>query len=120
MYNNSEAAFQAQKTEEWERYRFSGLSARDAKKLGRKVVLHSDWETVKDDLMYEICKAKMQQNHLESLLLETGDAELVEVNIWHDNYWGICTCGKCKDGRNQLGKTWMQIRNELKLQLDNA
>lgn len=38
--------------------------------------------------------------------------EIVEGNYWHDNYWGNCTCDKCKniEGQNKLGKILMKIR----------
>ena len=51
------------------------------------------------------------------MLLLTGGAELIEGNHWHDNFWGICTCDKCWDKRqeNQLGKLLMKIRNKLNI-----
>lgn len=116
-YLNNEAAFQAQKTmnlhvREW----FKSLTPDDAKALGRKVELRPDWEEVKDDIMYQICKQKFTQ--LETLgdaLVNTGDVILVEGNSWHDNYWGNCRCNKCrtKDGNNALGKVLMRVRKEL-------
>jgi hypothetical protein len=48
------------------------------------------------------------------MLLSTGDMELTESNWWHDNFWGVCTCNKCKDGENNLGKILMDIRLNLK------
>ena len=111
-YKNNEAAFQAQKVlSDGEKLRFSELDPRKAKKLGRKVKLRKDWNDVKDNYMYEICKAKFTQHEdLAQKLLETGDEELVEGNKWNDTYWGVCN-GK---GKNQLGKTLMRIREELK------
>lgn len=46
---------------------------------------------------------------LKAKLLETGDAELVESNWWHDYFWGVCN-GR---GENHLGKILMKIRAEL-------
>lgn len=112
VYKNSEAAFQAQKVlDDDEKLLFSDLYPREAKELGRKVKLRKDWNDVKDNYMYEICKAKFTQHEdLAEKLLETGDEELVEGNTWNDTYWGVCN-GK---GKNQLGKTLMRIREELK------
>lgn len=112
VYKNTEAAFQAQKVlDDNEKLLFSDLYPREAKKLGRRVKLRKDWNDVKDNYMYEICKAKFTQHEdLAEKLLETGDEELVEGNTWNDTYWGVCN-GK---GKNQLGKTLMRIREELK------
>ena len=55
-YTNNEAAFQAQKTKN-RRLRFqlfSKASPSEAKAAGRKIDLRSDWEEVKDKVMYEI------------------------------------------------------------------
>lgn len=114
-YLNSEAAFQAQKcvTEE-DRLAFCELSARDAKKAGRKVNLRSDWEGVKDEEMFLILRNKFSNPQLANKLLATGDRELIEGNYWHDNYWGNCTCAKCHhvEGKNKLGQMLMVIRDE--------
>ena len=112
VYNNTEAAFQAQKVlDDSEKLSFSNLSPRKAKKLGREVKLREDWRDVKDNYMYEICKAKFTQHEdLARKLLETGDEELVEGNRWNDTYWGVCN-GK---GENRLGKILMRVRDELK------
>lgn len=59
-YQNNEAAFQAQKTfDENIRLEFANLSPSEAKRKGRKVKLRSDWEEVKDKIMYEIVKQNL-------------------------------------------------------------
>lgn len=79
-YLNNEAAFQSAKTFS-DRECFTNLDPSSAKKLGRKVQLRSDWENVKDDVMYEICKAKFSQNtELKKRLLSTGNEYLEEGN----------------------------------------
>lgn len=60
-FENNEAAFQAAKCPE-RMAEFCRLNPSAAKKLGRRVKLRGDWETVKDAVMYEICKAKFSQN----------------------------------------------------------
>ena len=111
-YQNNEAAFQAQKVlNNSQKERFSNLNPQKAKKLGRQVKLRSDWEKVKDNYMYEICKAKFTQNpELAERLLATGEEKLVEGNKWNDTYWGVCN-GR---GKNKLGKILMKIRSELR------
>lgn len=120
IYKSTEAAFQAAKTlDTAERERIAVMTPSQAKKAGRSLQLRPDWEEVKDKVMYDVCRAKFKMNgtlQLEEKLLATGDEELIEGNTWHDNYWGNCTCDKCKDipGRNQLGKTLMKLREDIR------
>ena len=109
---NNEAAFQSIKTLDMqERKSFASLSPTAAKKAGRKVSLRKDWEDIKINVMYEICKAKFTQNEeLREKLLATGEEELVEGNNWNDRIWGKVN----GIGANNLGKILMRIREELR------
>ena len=116
-YLNNEAAFQSMKVEDVEKRKsFSTLKASEAKKMGRRVELRPDWESVKFDYMYLICKGKFSQNKdLREKLLSTMGEDLVEGTTgWHDNIWGNCECPKCKNiiGQNNLGKILMRVRDE--------
>lgn len=123
MYMSNEAAFQAAKikmntNEVTDTFRepFTHMTPSKAKQAGRRCQLRPDWEIIKDQVMYEVVKDKFTRNpELRAKLLATGDAELIEGTTWHDNYWGNCSCEKCKNkhGRNQLGKTLMRVRSEL-------
>lgn len=109
-FKNSEAAFHAMKCPA-RAAEFTELSPSQAKRLGRKVKLRLDWETVKDAFMYDIVKAKFSQNdELCARLLSTGDAYLEEGNTWGDKYWGTMD----GDGKNMLGQILMQVRDELR------
>lgn len=109
-YRNNEAAFQAQKTFS-DRECFANLDPSSAKRKGRCVQLRSDWEKVKLDEMYNIVKAKFEQNtDLKNKLLATGDSHLEEGNTWGDKIWGTVG-GK---GQNNLGKILMRVRSELR------
>jgi ribA/ribD-fused uncharacterized protein len=111
MYMNSESAFQAQKCRsEHSKANFRNLTAKNAKILGRQVLLRPDWEQVKDQMMLDILRVKFMNRHLAKMLLDTGDELLVEGNTWGDTYWGACN-GR---GRNQLGITLMKIREEIR------
>ena len=110
MFENNEAAFQAQKDLS-QRSKFCNLPPNEAKRLGRRVNLRKDWEDVKDKIMYEIVFNKFSQNpELKKKLLATNGEELVEGNTWNDQYWGVCN-GK---GKNMLGKILMRVRAELR------
>lgn len=110
-FQSNEAAFQAQKTlNEGQRRKFTRMAPNKAKAKGRNVILRSDWEQIKNKIMYEVCYAKFTQNpELKEKLLATGDEELVEGNTWHDTYWGVCN----RRGKNKLGKILMRVREEL-------
>ena len=112
-YSSSEAAFQAQKTLDDEiKHQFIGITAKQAKYLGKRVPLRDDWEEVKLDVMYNVVKCKFIQNsYLQDMLLRTGERNLIEMNSWNDKFWGV---NKSKEGENHLGKILMKIREELK------
>jgi N-glycosidase YbiA len=115
IWKTSEHYFQAQKfagTLHEEELRLAH-SPMEVAKMGRdrKRPLRKDWEEVKDDIMREALLAKFTQNKdLKKILLETGNAELVEHTA-NDNYWGD---GGDGSGKNRLGKLLMELREELK------
>lgn len=70
-----------------------------------------DWNEVKAEIMRGILKAKVDQHeYVKRKLLETGTRELVE-DSWRDDFWGW---GPNKNGKNMLGRIWMEIRDELR------
>jgi N-glycosidase YbiA len=83
-----------------------------AAKLGRTRdwPLRADWEQVKDDIMRKAVQAKVLQHaDVRQLLLDTGDALLVE-HTGNDAYWAD---GGDGSGKNMLGRILMEIRGEL-------
>ncbi len=113
-YLNSEGAYQAAKcADPADIPQFTVLSADEAKRLGAKVTLRSDWDEVKIPVMEEIVKAKFTQNpKLKRYLLETGEAILQEGNYWHDVFWGVDL--KTGEGENHLGQILMALRAEFR------
>lgn len=111
-YISTEHAFQAAKTldpHEREEIRKTTSPGR-AKRLGRKVKLRKDWESIKIDVMHGLLQQKFKKGSpLADLLLKTGTQDLVEGNTWGDTFWGVCR-GK---GKNHLGKLLMLVRQEL-------
>jgi len=114
-YTTAEHLFQARKTmTEKDRELIRKIpSPKQAKSLGGTVKLRPDWEEVKLQVMKNVLKLKFTQNpELFQKLISTGFMELEEGNCWHDNYWGICKCRKCKykKGQNHLGLLLMEVR----------
>ena len=69
-----------------------------------------DWKEVNVDIMRTAVYAKfMQHPDLETKLIDTGNAVLIE-NSPVDSFWG---CGKDGDGENWLGKILMEVRATL-------
>lgn len=112
VFQNAEAAFQSFKCDDPDDIeQFVNMNGKQAKCMGRKVKLRSDWESIKDNVMKCVVSAKFTQNRdLRNKLLATGNRELIEGNTWDDTYWGVCK-GK---GQNKLGEILMDVREELK------
>lgn len=112
-----EHAFQAAKAcnLEDETWVLQAKTPGQAKRRGRSISLHPKWEEYKDNAMLVFLRKKFDIPKLRDKLIATGDAILIEGTTWHDNYWGICSCDKCKGcGKNRLGELLMQVREELK------
>jgi N-glycosidase YbiA len=70
----------------------------------------ADWEDVQLEIMRRADRAKFTQNpELGSLLLATGNAELIEDSL-SEPFWGIGPDGA---GPNWAGRVLMEIRAEL-------
>ena len=84
----------------------------DAKKMARKIKKVENWDEIKLHIMFNLLLYKFSFEENRQKLLATGDEELCEGNIWHDNFWGNCTCEHCIDkvGQNHLGKLLMLVR----------
>lgn len=110
-FESVETAYQAAKTTKENREIFKSLRASEAKRYGKKVKIRPDWENIKVKIMRDLIQQKFTaSNSLGKRLLETGDEELVEGNVWGDRFWGV-SYGK---GENILGKLLMERRDELK------
>lgn len=106
-YPTNEHFFQAMKTEDSVQRRLISEARTPglAKRMGRKAVLRPNWGEIKLDIMLYGLKKKFQDPALAAKLRTTHPKRLIEGNWWHDNYWGDCSCTKCKDipGHNMLG-----------------
>lgn len=118
-YSTVEHAFQAAKTDDPDqRYQVQiAPTPAQAKRVGRRVSLRPDWETVKFSIMEDLVRQKFTRHpEFATKLLETGDANLIEGNTWNDRTYGVVWNAKEKQwiGKNFLGRTLMKVRDELR------
>ena len=108
-FNNVEEAYHVAKcADPADRAQFTALSAPAAKDRGSVVALRADWHDIKRDVMAGLLRQKFSDPVLRRLLLQTGNATIVEGNTWSDHFWGVCN----GVGENNLGKLLMQVRHE--------
>jgi ribA/ribD-fused uncharacterized protein len=108
-YSSVEHAYQAAKTtNELDRIRIQGMTTPGrAKRLGRTVVIRSDWDSMRLDIMRSLVEQKFADSELARMLNDTGNQELVEGNTWGDTFWGVCK----GVGENHLGRILMGVRD---------
>jgi ribA/ribD-fused uncharacterized protein len=88
---------------------FQSLNGYQAKRVSKSYVMRSDWDTLKNPLMYSLLIEKFRQPELRELLMDTDGMELIEGNQWGDTYWGVSG----GIGANTLGRMLMQLRSEI-------
>ena len=115
IWKTTEHYFQAQKYAgtDYENQIRKATSPMRAAQMGRnrKIKIRKNWDNIRDNIMYEVLKAKFtQHDDLKMLLLETENKILVE-HTENDSYWGD---GGDGSGKNRLGKLLMKLREELK------
>jgi len=78
-------------------------------------LIRPDWEEIKLSVMPYCLRAKLQCNfqRFGSLLLSTGDADIVEISSKHDTFWGCVPQGDLFVGHNHLGIQLTNLREEL-------
>ena len=116
-YPTVEHFFQAAKTLDIQKRKAIAAAATpgQAKRMGRSVELRPDWESVKNYIMSLGLALKFQNPDLAAKLIDTWPKYLVEGTTWHDRYWGVCTCDRCKgNGQNWLGRLLMDKREDLR------
>ncbi len=87
-------------------------SPHDAQKVAyaNKEKQNPRWDEIKLKEMRRICEAKLSQHeYIRTKLKDSGELEIVEDST-KDPFWGW---GPNRDGRNELGKIWMELRDKL-------
>jgi ribA/ribD-fused uncharacterized protein len=114
-YASIEHAYQAAKTTDAAArapFREPKLTPGAAKRLGRRVLLRTDWESVKFDVMKDLVRQKFAVPELRDRLMATGSASLIEGNTWGDRIWGMVEKDGELVGANHLGRILMEVRAE--------
>lgn len=107
VFPSVEHAYQAAKTLDTQaRAALVHLTAGQAKRAGRRLVLRPDWDAVKLHVMTELVRAKFSEPTLHAALQATHPHDLVEGNTWGDTFWGVCN----GVGANHLGQILMAVR----------
>jgi ribA/ribD-fused uncharacterized protein len=114
IWQTSEHYFQAQKfdNKDYQTKIQNAISPQKATELGRsrKMKIVKNWDKIKDNIMYDVVKAKFTQyDELKELLLSTQNAKIIE-HTENDAYWGDNGDGS---GLNKLGKILMKVREFL-------
>lgn len=121
-----EHGFQASKTLDmrWRMKIIECATPGEAKRMGRRAPRVVYWDDVKTIVMLELLRQKFERARYRDALLRTNDLKLVEGNHWHDNFWGVCVCGRpetskdandgCSGGLNWLGRLLERVRTDVR------
>lgn len=112
IFNTAEHAYHAEKFDilhmkDWLSTQY--MSAHDAFRYAQahKQIYRPDWYDIRVARMRDVQWHKfLQHMYVRKKLRETLGRELIE-NSWRDDFWGS---GPNGDGKNMLGKNWMEIR----------
>lgn len=109
IYPSTEHAYQAMKTEDTSLRMDISLLDTPGKAKRYKPPDPDGWYDGKGyAVMSLVTRLKYEDSTLRQMLLDTGDAELIEGNTWNDTYWGVDI--KTGKGLNNLGKILMNER----------
>jgi ribA/ribD-fused uncharacterized protein len=113
-----EHAYQAAKSPSFnQRAQIAALDTpKAAKAAGRRIKRPANWFEVNLGIMEDLVRQKFTRHaDLREKLLATGDAELVEGNVWNDRFFGMIWDNQKSQwvGENHLGKILMKVRSEL-------
>ena len=92
-------------------------SAKHATAIGRTPAFGIDpgWNAQRVDVMRWVLRMKRETNaaQIDAVLAKTGDRPIVEVST-RDPWWGARPVADRYEGRNVLGRLWMELRQQLR------
>ena len=120
MFCTSEALYQAAKfaTRPDVQQRIAeALTAREAAAIGRtpSLGIDPDWNAQRVHVMRWVIRLKREANaaEIDGLLTATLDRPIVEVST-RDPWWGARPVADRYEGRNVLGRLWMELRHQIR------
>ena len=119
LYQSVEAAYMSAKCDEqaWKDFCADPMSSagqikRASYELEPNGKLVKDWLQIKVSVMEHCLREKFNVPYLHKLLVETGDQNIQEGNMWKDDFWGVRLDVEPNYGENNLGRLIMMIRDE--------
>ena len=110
-YSNVTSALIAHKTNDiGARRKIARLSGAKARKKESLLYGNDEYEYTKDDILYKLLYIKFNSNNkLKEKLLSTKNKQLLNIVSYPDTEYGIYL----GNGKNNLGKMLMKLRDEL-------
>ena len=119
-FATSEALYQAAKfgaRPDVQRRIAEAPTPREAAAIGRTPGLGIDpgWNAQRVDVMRWVLRMKREANRagIDAVLDATGERAIVEVST-RDPWWGARPVADRYEGRNVLGRLWMELRHQLR------
>ena len=119
-FSTSEALYQAAKfamRPDVQRHIAGAPTPKEAAVIGRTPGLGLDpgWNTQRVDVMRWVLRMKREANRvaIDAVLAATGERPIVEVST-RDPWWGARPVADRYEGRNVLGRLWMEFRQQLR------
>ena len=92
-------------------------TARDAAAIGRTpgLGIAPGWNAQRVDVMRWVLRRKREANaaEIDAVLSATGNRAIVEIST-RDPWWGARPVADRYEGRNVLGRLWMELRHHLR------
>ncbi len=91
------------------------IAKHKAKKYSDSFVVQPKSPQDLSNMKYVLSQKAAQNPDIKRWLLATGDSEIIEdTTARRDRFWGAANVKGQWVGENQLGKLWMEIREELR------
>ena len=92
-------------------------TAKEAKAIGGTggASIDPGWDRMRIDVMRWVLRRKREtdRDEIDRVLAATGERPIVEVST-RDTFWGARPAGDRYEGRNALGRLWMELRRQLR------
>ena len=119
-FSTSEALYQAAKfaaRPDVQRRIAEAPTPREAAAIGRTpgLGIDPDWNAQRVDAMRWVLRCKREANaaQIDAVIAATADRPIVEVSA-RDPWWGARPVADRYEGRNVLGRLWMELRQQLR------